>query len=122
VRDFARKRYHAARTQRPGPTFARSWLAYEIEASQDRACRVCGGAIVRGDRVLFRSWGVEVAHVACGWLRPEERAPHECSGASAPRAWEWACPTCGRDVVRRDKPTDGADLRCASCAAANDAK
>ncbi|MBX3222386.1 MAG: hypothetical protein KF795_17840 [Labilithrix sp.] len=81
-------------------------------------CRVCGLAAAQGAPVLFRAWGVDYAHVACGWLRPDELEPHELAGAELrARAWEWACPSCKGVVVALARPAEGVDLRCPSCAA-----
>jgi hypothetical protein len=108
----ARRSPVAAPSQRGRVAFTRAWHAYEIQLSQDRTCRVCRGTMLASMTVLFRAWGVEFAHRTCGWLRPEEYEPHECRGASAPHAWEWACPTCKRDVVRREVAID---RRCVGC-------
>lgn len=106
----------AARSQRTPRSWGRGYLAYAIALRQDRACRACEVEIRAGSPALFRSWGVDVAHVTCGWLRADEREPHECRGAFAPRAWEWACSTCGRDVVRREVTID---RRCSACSEAS---
>ena len=83
-------------------------------------CRVCSAAVPAGAPILFRSWGVDYACVACGWLRPDEREPHELRGGELRRVFfEWACPSelggCGRDVVAEDRPAAGEDLRCPAC-------
>ncbi len=45
-----------------------------ITLRADGVCRVCGGAMAKGESALFHQWGVDVAHVACGWVNAEERA------------------------------------------------
>lgn len=53
------------------------WAPPRLEETENTftctKCRVCGGAIARGERCLFLTWGVEYAHLACGWERPEEK-------------------------------------------------
>ena len=116
-------RNRIARAQSPGAArFSRPLHAYEIVTAQDHPCRVCAGTLAAGMTVLFRAWGVEYAHRACGWLRADEREPHELRGAHAPRAWEWACPRCRTDVVRSAPPALAfASLRlCPKCRAADE--
>lgn len=89
--------------------------SYETTAGAGGVCRVCGLAIAIGTPMLYRSWGVERAHVACGWLRPDEYSPHEVKGGELRSVlYEWACPVCFRDVVAREvRP----DRRCRRCVA-----
>ena len=107
----------AARSQLAG---ARNFLggdhAEPHEAWQVKPCRACRLPIAVGDQALRRAWNTDAAHAVCGWLRPDEREPHECSGAELRRRlFEWACPTCRRDVVRPAMPGPGDDLRCRAC-------
>lgn len=111
------KRYASRAPRAVRLAFDRSLLSYATIAPPWGArCRVCGEAIAAGAPMLARAWHVERAHVACGWFRADERAPHELRGAEARAGcWEWACPACGRDVVGAGAPPSGADLRCPSC-------
>lgn len=107
------------RTQTAAP---RAWLRGDhAELAPDPAwqvkpCRVCRAPVAIGASYFRRAWSTEIAHAACGWLLEDERAPHECSGAELrTRLFQWACTSCGRDVVRRAMPDAGADLRCRAC-------
>lgn len=106
-----------ARLARGSSTFARGLTAQPREARFAGTCRVCAGPIDPGNPIVARAWHHEVAHAACGWLRASERAPHEASRPGTFDAyWEWACTTCGRDVVAR-APRE--DLRCSACKGAD---
>lgn len=97
-------------------TFGHGYLAHASSARFPGICRVCDKTIAIGEMKLARPWGVEVAHVACGWLRADERAPHEVRGAELTRRlFEWACTACGRDVVANSMPAAADDLRCTAC-------
>ena len=109
----------AARSQRAGARLFMGGDHSEAhEAWQVKPCRVCKLPIAIGEQALRRAWCTDAAHASCGWLRADERAPHECSGAELRRRlYEWACTeeSCGRDVVRPAMPEAGADLRCRAC-------
>ena len=38
-----------------------------LTTRQPCTCRVCGGGIEAGAEALFKTWGIEFAHVGCGW-------------------------------------------------------
>jgi rubredoxin len=80
------------------------------------ACRVCGETIPEGE-ARHRAWGSELAHVACGWFRPDEGAPVERrKPGSFATYWEWRCPECNLDACDPRKPPSGdEDRRCGRC-------
>jgi hypothetical protein len=107
----------AARSQRARPT--RPFVSASGASVEGKAppwgctCRVCGVGISEGEPVLRRPWCAEYAHVACGYLREEEKQPNEFHYPERFGAyWQWACPCCGRDVVATDKRDE---LRCKEC-------
>lgn len=97
-----------------GAPFRPGMASFETDRHLGGDCRVCGGKIAAYELALIRPWGTgEKAHVACGWLRPEEREPHETRIPERFGTYfEWACSSCGRDVIA-SKQKD--DLRCISC-------
>ena len=52
--------------QRPRRQWARSAVV-TLTTRQPCTCRVCGGGIEAGAQALFKTWGIEFAHVGCGW-------------------------------------------------------
>lgn len=109
----------ASRSQRARPTrpFASGMGASEEKTAPPWGCtcRVCGVGILEGELVLRRPWCSEYAHVACGYLRPDEKQPNEFRYPERWGSyWQWACPSCGHDVVASEKRDD---LRCAKCRA-----
>lgn len=98
-------------------TFTSPLLSTAIESTNGGTCRVCGGAIERGELVLFRAWHTEIAHVACGYVRRGEDEPHECRKPGTFTAyWEWRCPACGLDACALRAPRDGDPRECGRCA------
>ena len=96
--------------------FMRGDHAELAETWQAHTCRVCVQPIAIGVKAWKRAWSVERAHEACGWLRHSEYLPHEATGAELrTRLWQWACPDCRRDVVRRAPPGPYDDHRCSAC-------
>lgn len=89
-------------------------------------CRVCTKPIALGEEQRRREWGIEKAHAACGWFRPEEvpadsDPPRPLVHArtrpgTAFRFWEWQCPACGLDATSSLEPDDGTEVRCRRCA------
>jgi hypothetical protein len=94
----------------------RTLHTYVIDAHSAELCRVCSGAIRCGDRVRARQWHHEYAHEACGWLRPDEREPHERRRPGTVFAyWEWQCPACELDACSPRAPRDGDPRECKRC-------
>ena len=49
----------------------------QITATAPAVCRVCRMVIPRGTSVLHKDWGVEYAHVECGWEgKTTSNGPH----------------------------------------------
>ncbi len=79
-------------------------------------CRVCGNTVRVDERVYKRQHFLDVAHVACGWLKRDEADVHEVRRPGTSFAFfEWRCPTCELDACHTRRPLDGDDLRCKRC-------
>lgn len=106
-----------ARSQLAGRRNFLSPLQTEIVSSSGATCRVCGQPIEVNAPSRHRAWGVESAHEACGWFRPDEgHCPLEVRRAgSFVTFYEWRCPSCGLDAVAHREPERDADMRCGRC-------
>lgn len=117
------KRSDPLATKRTRDIGRRQWDGSRIatrigSAIQPHPCRVCGETIPADTERLFISWGIDHAHVACGWAKPEEREPQRFYDHGV-HVWRWACPVCNLmvfDTAEPPKKKDGTHARC-YCAA-----
>lgn len=87
---------------------------FATDAHMGGACRVCGFAIRPRELAFVRAYAVGLAHVACGWLREDEKysVPGSCYELTS-------CPSCSGPMYIKHtrpgpwEPTPGA--RCVRC-------